>query len=77
MLKTYVTGLPSLHYSWDVTEAMKTVIPHDDSEFATIMLHAMLKMWKQQYHLGPKTPSTVQYHQDTLEKIKNAFPVDG
>ena len=77
MLNGYVARLPSLYYSQDATEVTKKVVPHDDAEFATNMLHAMPKTWNQQYHLGHKAPPNVEYLQDALEKIEEAFPVDG
>ena len=77
MLNGYFAWLPSLYYSRDATEVTKKVVPHDDAEFATNMLHAMPKMCKQQNHLGHKTPPNMEYLQDALEKIKVAFPVDG
>ena len=77
MLNGYVTRLPSSYYLRDATKAKKKVVPHDDTKFATNMLHAMPKTWKQQYHLGHKAPPNVEYLQDALEKIKVAFPVDG
>jgi len=74
-LNSYVALLPCLFDSRDATEATKRVIPHDDAEFATNMLHAMPKAWKQQYHLGHKAPVSVEYLQDALEKIEVAFPL--
>ena len=38
------------------------------------MLHAMPKSWKQQYYLGHKAPTSVEYLLDALEKIEVAFP---
>ena len=76
-LQSYVGKLPCLFDSRDATEATKRVVPHNDGEFATNMLHAMPKVWKQQYYLGHKAPVNIQYLQDALEKIEVAFPVDG
>ena len=76
-LNGYIARLRSSYYSRDATEATKNVVPHNNTEFTTIMLHAMPKMWKQQYHLGHKAPPNVEYLQDALEKIEVAFPVDG
>jgi len=67
--------LPSSYNSRDATDATKKIVHHDDAEFATNMLHAMPKTWKQ--HLGHKAPPNVEYLQDALEKIEVAFPVDG
>ena len=61
MLNNYNTWLSSLYYSQDATEMRKKVVPHDDAEFTTIMLHTMSKTWKQQYHLGHKAPPNVEY----------------
>ena len=52
------------------------VIPNDDADFAINMLHAMPKSWKQQYYLGHKAPTSVEYLLDALEKIEVAFPQD-
>ena len=70
MLNGYTARLLSLYYSRDATEATKKVVPHDDAKFAMNMLHAMLKTWKQQYHLGHKAPPDMVYLQDALEKSK-------
>jgi len=74
-LNGYVSWLPGLVDSRDATERSKKVVPHDDGEFATNMLHAMPKLWKQQYHLGHKAPTSVEYLQEALEKIEVAFPL--
>ena len=73
----YVAELPSIFNSRDATDVTKPVVPYEDSEFATIMLHAMPHKWQTQYDLGHKAPPNVEYLQDALEKIEVAFPLTG
>jgi hypothetical protein len=57
VLASYVGELPSIVHSSDATEATKPVVSYEDSEFATIMLHAMPHKWQTQYNLGHKAPA--------------------
>ena len=74
-LAGYVAELPSVFNSRDATETTKPAVPYEDSEFATIMLHAMPHKWQTQYDLGHKAPPDIEYLQNALEKIEVAFPL--
>ena len=73
----YVGELPSIVHSSDATDAMRSVEPYGDGEFARIMLHAMPHRWQTQYNLGHKAPRDAGYLLDAMEKIELAFPLRG
>jgi hypothetical protein len=74
---SYLETLPCLHYSPSVNQATKKVLPLDDADLATHLLHMFPAKWQTQYDLTEKTtPVNTQALLLILEKIENNAEVE-
>jgi hypothetical protein len=56
-LNSYLKTLPCLYYSLSANQATKQVLPLDNANLATNLLHMSLAKWQTQYDLTEKTTS--------------------
>jgi hypothetical protein len=76
-LNSYLEILPCLYYSPSANQATKQVLPLDDANLVTHLLHMYLAMWQTQYDFMEKTtPVNTRTLLLILEKIENNAEVE-
>ena len=76
-LHSYLETLPCLYYSPSANQATKHVLPSDDANLATHLLHMCPAKWQTPYNLTEKmTPVNTRALLLILEKIENYTEVE-
>jgi hypothetical protein len=76
-LNSYLETLPCLYYSPSANQVTKKVLPLDDANLATHLLHMCPAKWQTQYNLTEKTtPVNTRALLLILEKIENNAKVE-
>jgi hypothetical protein len=76
-LNSYLKTLPCLYYSPKANQATKKVLPLDDADLATHLLHMCPAKWQTQYDLTKNmTPVSTRALLLVLENIKNKTELD-
>eukprot|EP00804_Cyclotella_cryptica_P020546 CCRYP_003388-RA/>CCRYP_003388-RA protein AED:0.04 eAED:0.06 QI:0/0/0/0.5/0/0/2/0/134 len=76
-LDSYLETLPCLYYSPTANQATKKVLPLDDADLATHLLHMCPAKWQTQYNLMENiTPVSTMALLLVLENIENNVELD-